>query len=183
MRVVKTVKFTWQRRNRYRFAAVNFPIWVIVGTLLLAGNLAWSLPDNPHDPPLPPSTAGNLFETGRWTVHSCRIGAKTATQATIHFTSNFARTQVSYWEPIAVWSAWQDITGTSYSCTAPNCLWGGAQVRIRGCDSGGVCQAPGCTLRLGVAPGGVAGDRAGGAAGGFNDGRRVRADRSHDSTL
>ena len=135
-----------QRMMRRQFLAA-------LALVSLSGT-AWSLPDNPRDPPLPPSTAGNLYETGRWAVHSCQIGSKNSTQATINFTSNYPRTEVSFWQPSATWSTWQQITGTSYTCTAPNCLWGGAQVRIRGCDGGGVCQAPGCTMRLGVTPGG-----------------------------
>ena len=151
---VRNIVISRRRQHRCGQSQTRFFCVLIALLMLFGSNHAWSLPDNPRDPPLPPSTAGNLYETGRFTVHSCRVGTKTATQATIHFVSNFARTEVSYWEPTATWSAWQTITGTSYACTAPNCLWGGAQVRIRGCDSGGVCQAPGCTVRLGVTPGG-----------------------------
>ena len=122
--------------------------------LLLASATSWTLPDNPRDPPLPPSTFGNLFEDGSLAIHSCRILSDTGTQAVLNYISTFPRTEVSYWQRTASWSTWRLVTGSSYTCALPNCLWGGAQVRIRGCDSGGVCYAPGCTITLGVAPGG-----------------------------
>ena len=151
MRVLNILNFSPRQRRHCRD---HQRIFLAALAIALLSGTAWALPDNPRDPPLPPSTAGNLYESGRWTVHSCQIGSKISTQATINFTSNYPRTEVSYWQPTATWSTWQRITGTTYTCTAPNCLWGGAQVRIRGCDGGGVCQAPGCTMRLGVAPGG-----------------------------
>ena len=128
-------------------------LWATV-VLLIVSATAWGLPDNPRDPPLPPSTFGNLFEDGSLGIHSCRILSDTGTQAVLNYISTFPRTEVSYWQRTASWSTWRLVTGSSYTCASPNCLWGGAQVRIRGCDSGGVCHAPGCTIRLGVSPGG-----------------------------
>ena len=135
-------------RKSHRSAAA------VVLALLWISTAGWALPDNPRDPPLPPSTFGNLFEDGSLAIHSCRILSDTGTQAVLNFTSTFPRTEVSYWQRTARWSSWQAVTGSSYTCTSPNCLWGGAQVRIRGCDSGGVCHAAGCTIRLGVSSGG-----------------------------
>ena len=137
----------------FRKRRVPKGLWATV-VLLIVSAAAWGLPDNPRDPPLPPSTFGNLFEDGSLAIHSCRILSNSGVQAVLNYTSTFPRTEVSYWQRTATWSTWQAITGSSYTCTSPNCLWGGAQVRIRGCDSSSVCYAPGCTIRLGVTAGG-----------------------------
>ena len=134
-------------RRVQRIASLIFLSW------LAASAPAWSLPGNEADPPLPPSTFGNLFDDGSLSVHSCRIAARTGAQASIAFISNYQRTQVSYWKRTGTWSRWSDVASSPYVCATPDCLWGGTQVRLRGCENRR-CDAPGCTIRLGVTPGG-----------------------------
>ena len=126
---------------------------VAAAATLLAAGAAWSLPDNPKNPPLPPTAFGNLYERGRLHLRSCQIVSRDDSRGVISFWTNHAKAQVSYWRRNGTWSPWTDVAGTSYTCTAPQCLWGQAQVRLRGCTSG-TCDPPGCTVSMGVRPGG-----------------------------
>ena len=134
------------RLARYRHLAVAL--------LFLLSPGAFAVPGDEADPPMPPTSFGNLFEYGP-NVRACRIGARDENSATIQFQSNYPFNRARYLNTSSVWSSWQSLSGHEYVCATPACLWFGGQVEIRGCtDSAGTNCSSACTVNVGPGVGG-----------------------------
>ena len=130
---------------------------VAAAVVVLFAQLALAVPGNEADPPMPPSDFGNLFDDGRPRIHDCRIDriGSNASRSTIRFRSNYPFNRARFLNTSSTWSSWTSLSANEYVCTAPNCLWFGGQVEIRGCtDSAGTNCPSACIVTVGKGAGG-----------------------------